>query len=256
MEQLAWLGEDLKPLRDSTPIVVFAHVPLWSVYPEWGWGTDDSAQALSYLKRFGSVTVLNGHVHQILQKVEGSVTFHTAMSTAFPQPQPGKAPSPGPMKVPPQTLRRMLGITTVHSVHGTGPLAIVDTPLQAAGSESAEIQIHNFSFAPRTMRVPAGAKVTWTNRDDEPHTVVSTEKRFSSPVPDTDERFSYSFTAPGTYDYICSIHSHMTGSIVVQPGPGGEGRTPDADLDVRRRLASRVEHAGRRSDKTFRHLSY
>ena len=97
----------------STPIVVFAHIPLWSVYPEWGWGTDDSAQALAYLKRFGSVTVLNGHIHQIMQKVEGNVTFHTATSTAFPQPHPGEAPSPGPMKVPAEQLRSLLGVTDV-----------------------------------------------------------------------------------------------------------------------------------------------
>src|SRR6185312_5678004 len=99
-EQLEWLESDVKHLKPSTPIVLFAHIPLWSVYPEWGWGTDDSAQALGYLKKFGSVTVLNGHIHQVMQKVEGKVTFHTAMSTAFPQPAPGTAPSAGPMKVP------------------------------------------------------------------------------------------------------------------------------------------------------------
>ena len=85
-DQLEWLEKDVSGLKSSTPIVLFAHIPLWSVYPEWGWGTDDSAQALSYLKRFGSVTVLNGHIHQTMQKVEGNVTFHTASSTAFPQP--------------------------------------------------------------------------------------------------------------------------------------------------------------------------
>ena len=95
-EQLAWLENDVKRLTSSTPVVVFAHIPLWSVYPEWGWGTDDSERALAYLKRFGSVSVLNGHIHQVMQKVEGHVTFHTAMSTAFPQPAPGSAPSPGP----------------------------------------------------------------------------------------------------------------------------------------------------------------
>ena len=91
-EQLEWLESDLKSRSASTPIVVFAHIPLWTIYPDWGWGTDDSAQALSYLKRFGSVTVLNGHIHQVMQKVEGNVTFHTARSTAFPQP--GRAPPP------------------------------------------------------------------------------------------------------------------------------------------------------------------
>jgi 3',5'-cyclic-AMP phosphodiesterase len=129
-EQLEWLEKDVERLRSSTPIVVFAHIPLWTVYPEWGWGTDDSQQALSYLKRFGSVTVLNGHIHQTMQKVEGNVTFHTAMSTAFPQPQPGTAPSPGPLKVPAEKLRSLLGITDVSFVRGNHSLAIIDSPLQ------------------------------------------------------------------------------------------------------------------------------
>ena len=128
-DQLEWLEKDVKHLKHSTPIVVFAHIPLWSVYPEWGWGTDDSAQALSLLKRFGSVTVLNGHIHQTMQKVEGNITFHTAMSTAFPQPQPGAAPSPGPMKVPAEKLRSVLGVTDVNSVHGKHSLAIIDSTL-------------------------------------------------------------------------------------------------------------------------------
>ena len=128
-EQLEWLEADLKGLTASTPIVVFAHIPLWNVYPQWGWGTEDSAQALSYLKRFGSVTVLNGHIHQTMQKVEGHVTFHTAASTAFPQPQPGQAEGPGPMKVPSEQLRGLLGITDVKFVRGAHALAIVDTKL-------------------------------------------------------------------------------------------------------------------------------
>jgi 3',5'-cyclic AMP phosphodiesterase CpdA len=129
VEQLDWMKRDLEPLSASMPLVLFAHIPLWSVYPEWGWGTEDSAQALALLKRFGSVTVLNGHIHQTMQKVEGSVTFHTAASTAFPQPQPGKADSPGPMKVPAEELRRLLGITNVNFVRGQQALAIVDSKL-------------------------------------------------------------------------------------------------------------------------------
>ena len=128
-EQLDWIKKDLEPLSASTPVVVFAHIPLWSVYPEWGWGTEDSAQALAMLKRFGSVTVLNGHIHQTMQKLEGSITFHTAASTAFPQPQPGKADSPGPMKVPAEELRGLLGITDVKFVRGREALAIVDSKL-------------------------------------------------------------------------------------------------------------------------------
>ncbi len=128
-EQLEWLEDNVRHLKHSTPIVVFAHVPLWTVYPEWGWGTEDGAQALGYLKKFGSVTVLNGHIHQTMQKVEGNVTFHTAASTAFPQPAPGTAPSPGPMKVPAERLRSVLGITDVTFVRGKGALAVVDSNL-------------------------------------------------------------------------------------------------------------------------------
>src|SRR5262245_31451782 len=128
-DQLAWLADDVKGLSASTPIVVFAHIPLWTVYPQWGWGTDDSAQALALLKRFGSVTVLNGHIHQIMQKVEGNVTFHTARSTAFPQPKPGEAAAPGPMKVPDEQLRSYLGITSVAFAVGKKELALTDTTL-------------------------------------------------------------------------------------------------------------------------------
>ncbi|HEY1745660.1 MAG TPA: metallophosphoesterase [Xanthobacteraceae bacterium] len=130
-EQLEWLEDDVKSRSASTPLVVFGHIPLWTVYPEWGWGTDDGAQALSYLKRFGSVTVLNGHIHQVMQKVEGNVTFHTARSTAFPQPAPGAAASPGPMKVPEEQLRQMLGVADVTLKESGARLAIVDSPLKS-----------------------------------------------------------------------------------------------------------------------------
>lgn len=129
LEQLAWLEADLKDKSNSTPIVVFAHIPLQVIYKEWGWGTDDGTQALSLLKRFGSVTILNGHIHQLAQKVEGNMTFHTALSTAFPQPAPGTAPSPGPMLVPADKLRTFLGLSTVKVVQGNKPLAIIDRTL-------------------------------------------------------------------------------------------------------------------------------
>ena len=128
-DQLEWLERDVAGLSSSTPLVVFAHIPLWAVYPEWGWGTEDGARALSYLRGFGSVTVLNGHIHQIMQKVEGHITFHTAMSTAFPQPAPGTAPKPGPMKVPAEQLRGLLGVTSVSASVNAGPLALVDSTL-------------------------------------------------------------------------------------------------------------------------------
>jgi 3',5'-cyclic AMP phosphodiesterase CpdA len=128
-DQLAWLEADVTSRSASTPIVVFAHIPLWTVYPEWGWGTEDGGRALELLKRFGSVTVLNGHIHQVMQKVEGNVTFHTARSTAFPQPAPGSAPSPGPMKVADDKLRSFLGIASINFQQGKERLAIIDTPL-------------------------------------------------------------------------------------------------------------------------------
>ena len=216
-EQLDWLEKDVKGLSNSTPVVVFAHIPLWSVYPEWGWGTDDSARALSYLKRFGSVSVLNGHIHQVMQKVEGNVTFHTAMSTAFVQPAPGAAASPGPMKVSDDRLRKLLGLSRMTLQPVNHPIAITDLPLEADAPIAAahEIGIDNFNFAPGKASVPVGATVTWTNHDDVPHNVVSTEQKFKSATLDTDGKFTHLFDAPGTYKYFCSIHPRMTGEIVV-----------------------------------------
>lgn len=128
-EQIAWLDADLRGRSASTPIVIFAHIPLWMIAPDWGWGTQDGAQALQLLARFGSVTVLNGHIHQLMQKVEGSVTFHTARSTAFPQPAPGTAPAPGPKLVPAGELAKYLGIAEVVFSPNAGPLAITDSAL-------------------------------------------------------------------------------------------------------------------------------
>ena len=218
-EQLEWLEKDVKRLKSSTPVVVFAHIPLWSVYPEWGWGTDDSERALSYLKRFGSVSVLNGHIHQVMQKVEGHVTFHTAMSTAFPQPAPGTAPSPGPMKVSDDRLRKVLGLSRMSFHDVNHPIAITDMPLEAetaaAASGSRDVAIDNFSFSPATLSVPPGTTVRWTNRDDVPHIVMSADRTFKSAVLDTDGQFSRQFDAIGTFKYFCSIHPHMTGTVVV-----------------------------------------
>jgi 3',5'-cyclic-AMP phosphodiesterase len=237
-EQLEWLEGDLKGRSASTPIVLFAHIPLWTIYPDWGWGTDDSEQALSYVKRFGSVTVLNGHIHQIMQKVEGKVSFHTAMSTAFPQPAPGTAPSAGPMKVPADQLQRVLGITDVNYLVSGRSLAVVDSPLGDSGSSASgngggsdmtqagaaagstgsapEVKIDNFSFTPGTTTVKPGTQVTWTNRDDIPHTVDSAQGKFKSAALDTDQTFQFRFTEPGEYPYYCRIHPKMTGSIIVQ----------------------------------------
>ena len=237
-EQLAWLQKDVAHLSSSTPVVLFAHVPLWTVYPEWGWGTDDSEQALSMLKRFGSVTVLNGHIHQIMQKVEGNVSFHTAMSTAFPQPAPGTAPAPGPMTVDPDRLKSVLGIADVTFIPGRTTLAVVDATLSGqppafdAASHDAmmrrqsrkrvtlgpnEIGIDNFNFTPPVLTVKPGTKVTWINNDDVPHLIVNVQGAFKpSSVLDTDQRFSAALNKPGTYDYFCSLHPKMQGKIVVR----------------------------------------
>ena len=243
-EQLEWLEKDVKHLSSSTPIVVFAHVPLWTVYPKWGWGTDDSARALGYLKRFGSVTVLNGHIHQTMQKVEGNVAFHTAMSTAFPQPRPGTAPAPGPLVVRAGQLRDVLGITQVRYVQHNRHLAIVDETLSgnspsealadgeaaaraaagdaARGGESApahkgDIGIDNFAFTPRTLSVAVGSAVSWVNHDDVPHRIQSANGKFApSKVLDTRETYSLTLSKPGEYAYFCSLHPTMTGKIVVR----------------------------------------
>ena len=213
-EQLEWLERDFKGRTASTPVVVLAHMPLWALYPQWGWGTDDAAQALGYLKRFGSVTVLNGHVHQVMQKVEGNVQFHTARSTAFPQPAPGTAAGPGPMRVPADTVRSMLGVSSVVLRPHTRELAISETVL---GAEAQTVSISNFTFAPTAMTVRAGQQVTWLNDDDAPHTVVGTDpgSPLKSPALDTGDKYSVTLTRPGTYRYFCSLHPHMTGSINV-----------------------------------------
>jgi hypothetical protein len=128
-EQLAWVTADLKGRSSSTPIVVFAHMPLWTIYEPWGWGTEDSDQLLTHLQRFGSVTVLNGHIHQIVQKVEGNVTFHTARSTAYPQPAVGEGAGPGPLAVPADQLPKFLGASSVTRVRHPAALSITDSTL-------------------------------------------------------------------------------------------------------------------------------
>jgi len=180
--------------------------------------------------------VLNGHIHQVMQKVEGNVQFHTARSTAFPQPAPGTpGAAPGPMKVPAEVLRSMLGVSTVGVRPHMKGLAISDAvlssgaatamptaaaaPAAAAGAANAArtISISNFTFAPTAMTVRAGQELTWMNEDDAPHTVVGSDpgSPLKSPALDTGDRYSVTITRPGTYRYFCSLHPHMTGSINV-----------------------------------------
>jgi plastocyanin len=172
-----------------------------------------------------------------MQKTEGNISFHTAMSTAFPQPAPGTAPAPGPMKVEADKLRSVLGITDVTFIPGRSTLAVVDATLSglppafaAASADAAkrrqtretvalaanEIGIDNFKFSPATLRVTAGTKVVWINNDDVPHLIVNVENRFrQSGVLDTSQRFSATLTKPGTYRYFCSLHPMMQGTIIV-----------------------------------------
>jgi len=238
-EQIQWLRRDVAGLSSSTPIVVFAHVPLWTVYPAWGWGTDDSERALELLRRFGSVTVLNGHIHQVMQKVEGNVAFHTALSTAFPQPAPGSAPSPGPMTVPAGQLGNFLGVRQVTFVPRQGMLAVVDRTLSGgpvgdfaqgaigmgARTDTApvtpmglnQVFVDNFTFTPQVLMVRRGTTVTWVNHDDVPHALTGMERIFDdSKAFDTGERYSLRFDTSGTYDYFCRIHPVMTGQVVVR----------------------------------------
>jgi 3',5'-cyclic AMP phosphodiesterase CpdA len=128
-EQLDWLERDLRRVSSETPLVVFSHMPLFEMYPDWGWGTDDATEALSHMRRFGSVTVLNGHVHQLMKKVEGNITFHTATTTAYPLPHPGDGPAPKPVVVAADQLHQALGIRQAHVLHGRQPLALIDEPL-------------------------------------------------------------------------------------------------------------------------------
>jgi 3',5'-cyclic-AMP phosphodiesterase len=235
-DQLAWLKRDVASLSSSTPIVVFAHVPLWAVYPTWGWGTDDGTQALALLSRFGSVTVLNGHIHQVVQKVEGNMTFHTALSTAFPQPAPGTAQAPGPVTVDAPTLKHYLGLSTVTYLARPGNLAVVDSALEggiltagigAAAATTAhridpatipanQVAIDNFSFSPPDRTVAAGTTVKWVNHDDIPHRIGSADGKFPlSPVLDTNQGFTYTFKTPGTYKFFCTLHPTMQGVIIV-----------------------------------------
>ena len=245
-DQLAWLEDDLaaeeqhayRGLRSCSAVGRLSAV---------GMGYRRQCQALAYLKRFGSVTVLNGHIHQIMQKVEGNVTFHTAMSTAFPQPIGGTAPSPGPIKVPAENLRRVLGITDVNYVAGNRHLAVVDATLAgtspqdadailrqaaaalpvaaaqnqaqskvSAAGETVQAGIDNFAFTPKELTVKVGTTVRWTNKDDIPHTVTSDSKVFDSSVLDTNQTFQFTFTTAGRFQYFCKLHPHMTGVVVVQ----------------------------------------
>lgn len=129
-DQLDFVKKDVAALPSDTPIVVFSHIPLFAMYPDWGWGTDDAAQALSYLQRFSSVTCLNGHVHQLFTKTEGNVTFHSATTTAYPLPRPGYGPAPKPVALPAGKLRDALGVREVSYTKGQQTLALKDQVLR------------------------------------------------------------------------------------------------------------------------------
>ena len=130
VEQLEFVEKDVAPLPSDTPIIVFSHIPLFAMYPDWGWGTDDAAQVLSYLRRFSSVTCLNGHVHQVFSKTEGNVTFHSGTTTAYPLPHPGDGPAPKPVTLPAGKLQDALGIREVSYNRGQTTLALKEKTLQ------------------------------------------------------------------------------------------------------------------------------
>jgi 3',5'-cyclic AMP phosphodiesterase CpdA len=129
-DQLEFIEKDVAGLSNDTPIIVFSHIPLFAMYPDWGWGTQDAAQALSYLKRFSSVTCLNGHVHQVFSKTEGNVTFYSGTTTAYPLPHPGDGPAPQPVKLPAGQLHKALGIREVSYTKGQQALALKEQKLQ------------------------------------------------------------------------------------------------------------------------------
>jgi hypothetical protein len=129
-DQLDFIQKDVASLSSDTPIIVFSHIPLFAMYPDWGWGTDDAAQALGYLKRFSSVTCLNGHVHQLFSKTEGNVTFHSATTTAYPLPHPGDGPAPKPVTLPAGKLHDALGIREVSYTKGQQTLALKEQTLR------------------------------------------------------------------------------------------------------------------------------
>ena len=129
-DQLAFVEKDVARLSSDTPVIVFSHIPLFAMYPQWGWGTDDATQALSYLRRFSSVTCLNGHVHQLFSKTEGNVTFYSGTTTAYPLPHPGDGPAPKPVTLPAGKLRDALGIREVSYTTGETALALKEQRLQ------------------------------------------------------------------------------------------------------------------------------
>lgn len=129
-EQLEFVKQDVAGLSGDTSIIVFSHIPLFAMYPDWGWATDDAAQALSYLRRFSSVTCLNGHVHQVFSKSEDNVTFYSGTTTAYPLPHPGDGPAPKPVTLPAGKLHDALGIREVSYTTGQHELALKEQRLQ------------------------------------------------------------------------------------------------------------------------------
>lgn len=128
-DQLEFVRRDIAGLSSETPVILFSHIPLFAMYPKWGWSTDDAVRLLAMFRRFGSVTCLNGHVHQLFKKVEGNVTFHSAAPTCYPLPAPGAAPAPLPVTLPAGKLAPALGVRTVSYQAGTGNLAVADEQL-------------------------------------------------------------------------------------------------------------------------------
>ena len=225
--QLAWAMKDLKAQSAQTPIVVLSHIPLWTVYSPWGWNTDDADTLATALQRFGSVTVLNGHIHQIQENKAGNLTYRTARATAFPQPEPGKAPAPGPLVVPADQLQSYLGWRRIEFAPGNKAPTVTDVALASAAAplaaktdpgQQATVDIKEFKFVPADLKIAAGTTVTWINHDDEAHTIQSDDKTFvaTAQVVEAGGRYSFTFDKPGVYPYTCGIHPYMHGKITVK----------------------------------------
>ena len=236
-EQLGWLKSDLAGQASSTPIVVLGHIPLWTIWEPWGWGTSDSAQALALLRPFGSVTVLNGHIHQVLQKVEGHISLHTAMSLAYPwascsvpasfpwcEVEPSSPWSIGrsiaeqrEASMKPALFRAirasLLTLAWFAALSISASLAAAPT---LATTPATTVDIAKFAFVPKELTVEPGTKVRWTNRDETPHTVTSQGKVFASKAMDTDDQFEFTFAAEGDFAYFCTVHPFMTGVVHVR----------------------------------------
>ena len=256
-EQLAWLEEDVKGLGSSTPIVVFAHIPLWAVYPPWGWATSDSPRALAAFETVrlghraqrphppgapeggGQRDLPHGHVHRLPAARAGRGAQPRADEGAGrTTPQPARARQRAPRAGHPRAGHRGFQpelkpampkpILFTHVLAALGVLCLVppgrgEPPGKAPDAPANRVEIKDFHFQSMTLTVPAGTRVVFVNRDDEPHTVASVDGKFAkSKALDTDQEFAVTLAAPGDYGFFCTVHPTMTGKITVTAAPAAK----------------------------------